>query len=208
MTLGHNGDHELSILERIHQSFTVVPDPGNGQPIMRAPIWNQAVVASVSLTAVPIFHRPLGHIVGRHLIACQRGHGNRQGGGTAAGLPDGAGLAVHLISPAGIRLIIVDDRCFRVRKGDVAVVRVVVAVTVAVPVGQVLILRQRGIEQRRPVPLLLGKIQLVHVLLGRQITDKDVQDAVDQRGRVGQAVIHHVLNGAFIHSVKVLFIPD
>ena len=43
MTLGHNGDHELSILERIHQSFTVVPDPGNGQPIMRAPIWNQAV---------------------------------------------------------------------------------------------------------------------------------------------------------------------
>lgn len=54
MTLGHNGDHELSILERIHQSFTVVPDPGNGQPIMRAPIWNQAVVASVSLTAVPI----------------------------------------------------------------------------------------------------------------------------------------------------------
>ena len=103
---------------------------------------------------------------------------------------------------------IVDDRCFRVRKGDVAVVRVVVAVTVAVPVGQVLILRQHGIEQRRPVPLLLGKIQLVHVLLGRQITDKDVQDAVDQRGRVGQAVIHHVLNGAFIHSVKVLFIPD
>lgn len=92
MTLGHNGDHELSILERIHQSFTVVPDPGNGQPIMRAPIWNQAVVASVSLTAVPIFHRPLGHIVGRHLIACQRGHGNRQGGGTAAGLPDGADL--------------------------------------------------------------------------------------------------------------------
>ena len=175
MTLGHNGDHELAILERVHQLFAVVPDPCDGQPIMSATIGDQAMVASVSLTAVPVFHRPLGHIVGRHLIACQRGHGNRQGGGTAAGLPDGAGLAVHLISPAGIRLIIVDDRRFCVRKGDVAVVRVVVAVTIAVSVGQTLIFCQRGIKQRSPVPFLLGKVQLVHVLIGCQITDKDIQ---------------------------------
>ncbi|CAN4034427.1 hypothetical protein PKCEKB_PKCEKB_16370, partial [Dysosmobacter welbionis] len=101
-----------------------------------------------------------------------------------------------------------DDRRFCVRKGDVAVVRVVVAVTIAVSVGQTLIFCQRGIKQRSPVPFLLGKVQLVHVLIGCQITDKDIQDAVDQRSRVGQTVIHHVFNGTFIHGVKVLFIPD
>ena len=166
------------------------------------------MVASAALTEPPVRHRPLGHVIGGDLVAGQGGHGDGKGRGAAACPADGAGLAVGLIPPPGVRLIVVDHRGLSVGKGDVAVVGAVVPRAVCVANGHPLVLRHDGVEQRGPVLLRLGEAQPGHVGLRGQVPNGDVQHPVGDGGGVVQLAEEQILQGVIIHNSQILFVPD
>ena len=69
-----------------------------------------------------------------------------------------------------------------------------------------MILGQNGIEQRCPVFFLLGKAELVHIFIWRQIPNRNAEEALGDRGGIGEAVVHQAFDCVFIHGIEVLFI--
>ena len=108
MPLGHQGDHQLALAERIHDSLGFrrrtslhwkAPCLGGGR--------DQRVVGATFAAPVAVLIGPLGHLDGIDNASCQGGYHDGHGGGAAAVTADVVG-AIGFVGIAFIVLIEVD----------------------------------------------------------------------------------------------------